>query len=806
MRTDLDVPDAAAAPADAQALGGPAAGAADDDTADVRRVGEPRPVREPQPLLSVCMIVRDSARTLAACLAGVRPWADELVVVDTGSVDDTPAIAAGFGARVFHFPWCDDFAAARNESLRHAHGRWVFWLDADDTIDADNGRRLRALAAQPAPDGLLAHVVQVRCPASDAPGADVTAVDHLKLVRNRPDLRFEGRIHEQLLPAVRRAGGDVGWTDLFVTHSGADRTPAGRRRKHERDLRLLRLDLLDRPGHSFVLFNLGMTLADAGDHAAAAEALAAAVAAGVAGESHLRKAHALLAASLGELGRLDDALAACRRGLAAHPDDTELNFRAGLASHRVGRLDEAADFYRRAMTPPADRAFASVDRGLGSYKALYNLAAVFLDQGRPADATAAYREVVRLAPDWEPGRRELHRRLRDRVDQVVASENLAGGNCTAEPAEDAVRRLERAVDADPRDAVTHADLAVALRRAGRDDEAVAAYDVALMLYRARPAGWRVAHPREAAELALLLEARCDGRGPRNPGHGGGRWPGWHGQTSCLPVSPLPDVSARAVEDTGKHEVCPCHPISVGGGPTGSPAPRFTVLVGCYGGFPDYSVRCLDAVAAGRELARHCDVLVGLNACGRATVARARALADAGVVQGMVESRANRNKDPMMRLLVEMAAAPYVLWLDDDSHFVSPDWPARVAAFLAAEHPFDVAGVAARWGPRRLDDPAYAAFAAARPWWRTAAGYPPTLREWVPFVPGGLFLARAAFLREHDFPDRGMTKALDDVALGELVQQVGGRLAYLPPDLQAVARVSDGRRRGENFLLTPGGAY
>ena len=74
------------------------------------------------------------------------------------------------------------------------------------------------------------------------------------------------------------------------------------------------------------------------------------------------------------------------------------------------------------------------------------------------------------------------------------------------------------------------------------------------------------------------------------------------------------------------------------------------------------------------------------------------------------------------------------------------------------------------------------------------------------MPGGLFLARTAFLRRHDFPDRGMTKALDDVLLGELVQQVGGRVAYLPAELQSVARVSDGHRRGEGFLLVPGGAY
>ncbi len=90
--------------------------------------------------LSACLIVRDSSRTLRACLESIRPWVDELVVVDTGSTDNTASIAQEIGARVFAFQWCDDFSAARNESLRYARGDWLFWMDSDDTIDASNGQ------------------------------------------------------------------------------------------------------------------------------------------------------------------------------------------------------------------------------------------------------------------------------------------------------------------------------------------------------------------------------------------------------------------------------------------------------------------------------------------------------------------------------------------------------------------------------------------------------------------------------------------------------------------------------------------
>ncbi len=91
-----------------------------------------------RPRLSLCMIARDNVGVIEPCLESIRPWVDEIVVVDTGSKDDTPRKAEQFGARLSHFPWIDDFSAARNESLRRARGEWLFWMDSDDTISAPN--------------------------------------------------------------------------------------------------------------------------------------------------------------------------------------------------------------------------------------------------------------------------------------------------------------------------------------------------------------------------------------------------------------------------------------------------------------------------------------------------------------------------------------------------------------------------------------------------------------------------------------------------------------------------------------------
>src|SRR5436305_605709 len=91
------------------------------------------------------MIVRNEERQLDECLAPVASLFDEIVIVDTGSLDDTRRIAGRFTLQVIDFPWCDDFSAARNASLSQSRGDWVFWLDADDRIDEENVVRLRGL-------------------------------------------------------------------------------------------------------------------------------------------------------------------------------------------------------------------------------------------------------------------------------------------------------------------------------------------------------------------------------------------------------------------------------------------------------------------------------------------------------------------------------------------------------------------------------------------------------------------------------------------------------------------------------------
>ncbi|MBT9544047.1 MAG: glycosyltransferase family 2 protein [Candidatus Sericytochromatia bacterium] len=139
--------------------------------------------------ISVCMIVKNEAPCLARCLESVKGIADEIIIVDTGSEDQTVQIAHTFTDKVFHFDWCDDFSAARNESLKHATGDWILILDADEVLAERAQKHLKTFLAQQNPSKEVVFNFQV-----------VTSGEQPLFTRacfpNHLGIRFKGQIHE----------------------------------------------------------------------------------------------------------------------------------------------------------------------------------------------------------------------------------------------------------------------------------------------------------------------------------------------------------------------------------------------------------------------------------------------------------------------------------------------------------------------------------------------------------------------------------------------------------------------------------
>jgi tetratricopeptide (TPR) repeat protein len=283
--------------------------------------------------------------------------------------------------------------------LRHARGEWIFWLDADDRLDEDNRAKLRHLFA-----GLngenVAYSMKCLCLPDQATGTS-TVVDHVRLFRSHPALRWDYRVHEQILPAIRKLGGEVRWADVTIQHAGYQ-DPALRGRKLQRDLRLLELDRLERPHDPFTLFNLGSVYQELGRHAEALPLLQRSLELSHPHDSIVRKLYALLVQSHRSLGQPDEALAICHRGLEVCPGDTELLFVEGVLRRERGDLVGAEACLLQVLEAPPAAHFASVDAGLRGYKARHNLAVVYHQQGRPQEAEQQWRAAVAERPDFLP--------------------------------------------------------------------------------------------------------------------------------------------------------------------------------------------------------------------------------------------------------------------------------------------------------------------------------------------------------------------------------------------------------------------
>jgi Glycosyl transferase family 2/Tetratricopeptide repeat len=278
--------------------------------------------------ISLCMIVKDEESCLPTCLGSVADLVGEIIVVDTGSTDATRDVARHYGALVHEFSWCDDFAAARNHSLHHATGDWIFWLDADDCIDEANRLRLRTLFAN-LPDENVAYLMRYVALNDGGPGR-TSAVDHAKLFRNLPQIRWEYRVHEQILPAITRLGGRIEPTDVVIHHLGYQDANEVRR-KLERNRRLLELDDVAHPDHPVILFNLGRTYLRLGRVAEAVPSLTRCLRTLPGELAHVvRIAYTLLVEAHCRLRQSKDALDVCLEGRARFPRDLELLFAEGL--------------------------------------------------------------------------------------------------------------------------------------------------------------------------------------------------------------------------------------------------------------------------------------------------------------------------------------------------------------------------------------------------------------------------------------------------------------------------------------------
>ncbi len=381
--------------------------------------------------ISLCVIVKDEATTLGRTLESAEAVVDEIIVVDTGSTDDTMAIAQAHGAKVHAIGWSQDFAAARNASLRYATGDWVLVLDADEVLQPEAAQALRRLdQGQPLGDIPAQAILAVTLFRLEvgAPQAPYTLIT--RFFRRQPEISFSRPYHETVDDSIAALQAQaphwqvVSLADVALHHTGYAPEVVAQRGKFDRARTIMEQYLAQHPDDGYLLNKLAALYIEADNPVAA-------------------------------LPLLDRAL--------AQPESVldpitryELHYHRALAQRQTN-LDQASQDYKAALTQPVPPMLK-----LGAW---VNFGSLQKAQGELLDAIELFQQAIAVAPNL-----------------AVAHFNLGAAQRARGYLDEAIAAYRQAIALQPDYPEAHQNLGVALFKLGRLPEALQSFRQAVQLY------------------------------------------------------------------------------------------------------------------------------------------------------------------------------------------------------------------------------------------------------------------------------------------------------------------------------------
>lgn len=347
------------------------------------------------PTISLCMIVKNEANHLSCCLSSVRDAVDEIIVVDTGSIDDTVSIAESFGAKVISLPWNGDFSYSRNAGLAAAKGTWIFILDADEELDENHKEELRLCSAHLEYEGFFVQVHNHAGKSNHSPIATINPI--LRMFRNRPEHRFRGKIHEQIAYSIteRNPNAALHISSVKIHHYGYMDEIVVQKNKIQRNLKLLEQELRDNPDDPFHHFNMAVEYMRMNDSGHALEHLRKSAALLAPETSYEHLLHKYEARCLFTLGEYQEAIQVCDRAISLFPDYTDLYHLKGVIQLASGTKSQAKAAFIRSVEMGPPPGYYHTESGIGTFLSAYALGQLFEESGDDANAIHWYTETAK---------------------------------------------------------------------------------------------------------------------------------------------------------------------------------------------------------------------------------------------------------------------------------------------------------------------------------------------------------------------------------------------------------------------------
>ncbi len=353
--------------------------------------------------VSACMMVRNEEELLGRCLASIRDWVDEIIVVDTGSNDRTVEIARSYGAKLYFHPWEGDFSKSRNYTLKYATCDWIFIIDADEEVYSEDIATIARVLNDPRHLYVSINVFNVYGKNEEL----TTFLPSVRFFRRSLNLRYDGIVHNTLqIPT----GAPVLRADVRIKHYGYGLDPEKMKLKLARSKALLEKQLQENPDNFYALFNYAQLLRGEGEDVQATNApiilksAARAVELTDPRDTGQRYIHLMCLDQLGwtylYLGEYDRALEFAERALTLKENYLDPLLLIGHARARKGEWSAAIDAYRKYLDVQGAYKATNENDSLilmhvnSRATACYSLGLIYEHSGNPAQAREFYRQTL----------------------------------------------------------------------------------------------------------------------------------------------------------------------------------------------------------------------------------------------------------------------------------------------------------------------------------------------------------------------------------------------------------------------------
>ena len=320
-------------------------------------------------LLSVCMIVKNEAEQLNRCLASIKEVADELIIVDTGSTDDSPEICRRNGANVLFYEWKDHFADARNYGLTFATCEWILWLDADEVLDCIKTNLHQYLSNTHA-DILSIPVINYYGEDEPVDPNNAFVLSQYRLFRKDNQLKFIHNIHERLDINKSHKVEDLLESEICIHHYGYLNSSVESKEKSLRNLAILQKNLSGTEQDPWLYFHIANELQTLKAYKMSFNFINASILGFLkSGQKPPAILYRLKYELLINSHNYDEAWPGIDKAIELYPDYVDLHYLKGLILFAKSDYKESMNAFKHCLELGEDHTHYLILKGTGSFRA-----------------------------------------------------------------------------------------------------------------------------------------------------------------------------------------------------------------------------------------------------------------------------------------------------------------------------------------------------------------------------------------------------------------------------------------------------